>query len=35
MGEYWHDLQIVEIPENLDSELMAIDEESKDSELSY
>ena len=35
MGEYWHDLQIVEIPENLDSELMVVDEESKDSELSY
>ena len=32
MGEWWHDLQVVELPADLTSPLMAIDEESKDSE---
>lgn len=30
MGEYWNDLEIVEIPDDLDSQLMGVDfEESK------
>lgn len=30
MGEYWNDLEIVEIPEDLDSQIMGVDaEESK------
>lgn len=31
MGEYWNDLQVVELPDELKSKMMSVDEESKDS----
>ena len=30
MGEWWHDLQVVELPDDLKYEPMQVDEESKD-----